>query len=183
MEASVRGERARARVRRRRHREAIPEREIEAWITGMTDAAMKLVGELVQGTVTIDNNTIHAWRWRGPRETLFTNTQMRGSVGQQANEGTRIYSACGSRTMSCDRHGEIVPSPESNGLVVGSYERGVTPTEYYFHLIGGREGLTDTAVKTAETGYLQRKLVKSMESLQVKHGGLVKNSIGEVIQF
>ena len=33
--------------------------------------------------------------------------------------------------------------------------------------MGGREGLIDTAVKTAQTGYVQRKLVKSMEDLTV----------------
>lgn len=42
--------------------------------------------------------------------------------------------------------------PESRGFVENSYLAGLTPTEFYFHAMGGREGLIDTAVKTAETG-------------------------------
>ena len=41
-----------------------------------------------------------------------------------------------------------------------SYLAGLTPSEFYFHAMGGREGLIDTAVKTAETGYIQRRLIK-----------------------
>ena len=46
--------------------------------------------------------------------------------------------------------------------------------------MGGREGLIDTAVKTAETGYIQRRLVKSMEDIMVKYDGTIRNSLGEV---
>ena len=49
--------------------------------------------------------------------------------------------------------------------------------------MGGREGLIDTAVKTAETGYIQRRLVKSMEDVMVKYDGTIRNSLGEVLQF
>lgn len=48
---------------------------------------------------------------------------------------------------------------------------------------GGREGLVDTAVKTAETGYIQRRLVKSMESIKVHYDATVRNSLGDIIQF
>ena len=51
-------------------------------------------------------------------------------------------------------------SPESKGFVENSYLAGLTPTEFFFHAMGGREGLIDTAIKTASTGYIQRRLVK-----------------------
>ena len=60
---------------------------------------------------------------------------------------------------------------------------GLTPSEFYFHAMGGREGLIDTAVKTAETGYIQRRLIKAMESVMVQYDGTVRNSVGQVIQF
>jgi len=44
-------------------------------------------------------------------------------------------------------------------------------------------GLIDTAVKTAETGYIQRRLVKALEDVMVKYDGTVRNSLGHVIQF
>ena len=64
-----------------------------------------------------------------------------------------------------------------------SYLRGLTPTEFFFHAMAGREGLIDTAVKTAETGYIQRRLVKAMEDVMVKYDGTVRNSLGDIVQF
>lgn len=49
--------------------------------------------------------------------------------------------------------------------------------------MGGREGLIDTAVKTAETGYIQRRLIKAMESVMVHYDGTVRNSVGQLIQL
>lgn len=51
-------------------------------------------------------------------------------------------------------------TPAAKGFVENSFYSGLTPTEFFFHTMGGREGLVDTAVKTAETGYMQRRLVK-----------------------
>jgi DNA-directed RNA polymerase beta' subunit len=55
---------------------------------------------------------------------------------------------------------------ESKGFVENSYLKGLTPSEFFMHAMGGREGLVDTAVKTAETGYIQRRLVRDR-----KHDG------------
>ncbi len=45
--------------------------------------------------------------------------------------------------------------PAAKGFVADSFYSGLTPTEFFFHTMAGREGLVDTAVKTAETGYMQ----------------------------
>lgn len=55
----------------------------------------------------------------------------------------------------------------------------MTPTEFFFHTIAGREGLVDTAVKTAETGSLQRRLAKCLEDLIVHYDGSARNAIGD----
>eukprot|EP00873_Tetraselmis_striata_P038203 jgi/Tetstr1/458467/TSEL_004322.t2 len=96
-------------------------------------------------------------------------------------EGKRIPYGFARRTLphfTVDDYG-----PESRGFVENSYLRGLTPQEFYFHAMGGREGLIDTAVKTASTGYIQRRLVKSMEDVIIKYDGTVRNSVGDVIQF
>jgi DNA-directed RNA polymerase II subunit RPB1 len=49
--------------------------------------------------------------------------------------------------------------------------------------MGGREGLIDTAVKTAETGYIQRRLIKALEDVMVKYDGTVRTSKQQIIQF
>jgi DNA-directed RNA polymerase III subunit RPC1 len=54
----------------------------------------------------------------------------------------------------------VAKIPAAKGFVENSFYSGLTPTEFFFHTMGGREGLVDTAVKTAETGYMQRRLVK-----------------------
>merc|ERR1712223_1520752 len=108
-------------------------------------------------------------------------SQVIACVGQQNVEGKRIPFGFRKRTLPHfikDDYG-----PESRGFVENSYLAGLTPSEFYFHAMGGREGLIDTAVKTAETGYTQRRLIKAMESVMVQYGGTVRNSVGQVIQF
>ena len=59
----------------------------------------------------------------------------------------------------------IFRSPTCMGFVANSFYLGLTPTEFFFHTMAGREGLVDTAVKTAETGYMSRRLMKALEDL------------------
>lgn len=61
--------------------------------------------------------------------------------------------------------------------MANSFYSGLTPTEFFFHTMAGREGLVDTAVKTAETGYMSRRwgcrlayLVLFLSSLHVTWG-------------
>ncbi|XP_010021451.1 PREDICTED: DNA-directed RNA polymerase II subunit RPB1, partial [Nestor notabilis] len=73
---------------------------------------------------------------------------------------------------------------EGKRIPFGFKHRTLPPlTEFFFHAMGGREGLIDTAVKTAETGYIQRRLIKSMESVMVKYDATVRNSINQVVQL
>ncbi len=49
--------------------------------------------------------------------------------------------------------------------------------------MAGREGLIDTAVKTSRSGYLQRCLIKQLESLIVSYDMTVRDNDGSIIQF
>ena len=107
--------------------------------------------------------------------------QIMACVGQQNVEGKRIPFGFYKRTLphfTKDDYG-----PESRGFVETSYIKGLTPTEFYFHAMGGREGLIDTAVKTSETGYIQRRLIKALEDVMVKYDGTVRNAAGHIVQF
>ena len=73
-------------------------------------------------------------------------------------------------------------SPESRGFVFSSFYKGLKPHEFFFHSMGGREGLSDTAVKTSRTGYIQRKLVKSLEDIVIKYDGTVRDSQNNLLQ-
>lgn len=73
--------------------------------------------------------------------------------------------------------------PASKGFVKNSFYTGLTATEFFFHTVGGREGLVDTAVKTAETGYMQRRLMKALEDLSIKYDNTVRTCSEDVVQF
>jgi hypothetical protein len=69
------------------------------------------------------------------------------------------------------------------GFVENSYLQGLSPQEFFFHAMGGREGLIDTAVKTANSGYIQRRLVKALEDLTIHYDNTVRTCTGSVVQF
>ena len=73
--------------------------------------------------------------------------------------------------------------PAAKGFVANSFFSGLTPTEFFFHTMGGREGLIDTAVMTAETGYMQRRLMKALEDMTIQYDNTVRVSTGSVVQF
>lgn len=108
-------------------------------------------------------------------------SQMTAAVGQQSLEGKRLPFGFKYRVLPHFPKDDY--SPASRGFVENSYLRGLTPQEFFFHAMGGREGLIDTAVKTAETGYIQRRLVKALEEVMIKYDSTVRNSLGDILQF
>ena len=128
-----------------------------------------------------DTNNVKLMVTAGSKGSFINISQMSACVGQQNVEGKRIPFGFVDRTLphfTKDDYG-----PESRGFVENSYLRGLTPQEFFFHAMGGREGLIDTAVKTSSTGYIQRRLVKALEDVMIKYDGTVRNSVGDVIQF
>ena len=71
----------------------------------------------------------------------------------------------------------------SRGFVSGSFYEGLDPDEFFAHSMASRIGLCNTAVKTADIGALQRKMVKSQEDLIVQYDGSVRNQNGNIFQF
>ena len=108
-------------------------------------------------------------------------SQMIAMVGQQAVGGRRIENGFVDRTLPHFEHHSLTPS--AKGFVANSFYSGLTATEFFFHAMGGREGLVDTAVKTAETGYMARRLMKALEDLSLQYDCSVRNSENTVVQF
>ena len=108
-------------------------------------------------------------------------TQMMAALGQQLIEGKRVQYTLQDRTLPhFSRYDDGV---ESRGFVQHSFVDGLMPAEFFFHAQAGREGLIDTAVKTSDTGYIQRRLMKTMEDQHVEYDGTVRNVTGSIIQF
>lgn len=108
-------------------------------------------------------------------------SQMIACVGQQTVNGTRMPN--GFQDRSLPHFLKHSKHPDAKGFVSNSFFDGLTATEFFFHTMGGREGLVDTAVKTAETGYMQRRLMKAMEDLCAKYDYSVRTSTEHLIQF
>jgi len=108
-------------------------------------------------------------------------TQMAGCVGQQAVRGERINRGYEDRTLAHYEPNDL--SAEAHGFVENSYRGGLTPREFFFHAMGGREGLVDTAVRTSKSGYLQRRLINALSELEVQYDGTVRDTSDRVVQF
>lgn len=107
--------------------------------------------------------------------------QMVACVGQQIIGGSRVRNGFQDRSLPHFR--KKSKNPPSKGFVRNSFFSGLTPPEFLFHAMSGREGLVDTAVKTAETGYMARRLMKALEDLCTHYDLSVRNSVGGIVQF
>mmetsp|Transcript_20397 Transcript_20397/g.36277 ORF Transcript_20397/g.36277 Transcript_20397/m.36277 type:complete len:1619 (-) Transcript_20397:363-5219(-) len=137
-------------------------------------------GKAVMKRLKRDNN-INMMVTAGSKGNNLNLCQIIACVGQQNVCGKRI--PCGFRDRTLPHFLKEDLGPESRGFVENSYLKGLTPQEFLFHAMGGREGVVDTACKTAETGYIQRRLVKAMEDVTLQYDGTIRNSLGEIIQF
>jgi len=117
----------------------------------------------------------------GARGSNLNIGQMTASVGQQSVRGKRIMRGYVQRALPYFEPQD--PSPKARGFVDSSYQSGLDPVEFFFHAMGGREGLVDTAVRTQQSGYMQRRLINALEHLRIEYDGTARNSVGDIIQF
>jgi DNA-directed RNA polymerase III subunit RPC1 len=117
----------------------------------------------------------------GSKGSALNTAQMMACVGQQTVSGKRIMNAFQDRALP--HFPRFAEDPASRGFVASSFYSGLSPTEFFFHGMAGREGIVDTAVKTAETGYIYRRLSKAMESLSVGYDASVRSVQGSIVQL
>tara|TARA_B100000902_G_scaffold192059_2_gene183527 strand:- start:4564 stop:9093 length:4530 start_codon:yes stop_codon:yes gene_type:complete len=152
----------------------------EARINGVLNGVRDTIGKAVTDPLTQDNN-LYCLIDSGTKGKRNNITQIMGPIGQQNLQGKRIPKTWPKRTLP---HFEVdEESPKSRGYIERSYRQGLSPAEHFFHAMSGREGVIDTAVKTAKSGYMQRKLVKAVENCVTKLDKTVRNSDGSIVQF
>jgi DNA-directed RNA polymerase beta' subunit len=117
----------------------------------------------------------------GSKGTPINISQMISCLGQQNVDGKRIPYGFDSRTLP--HFSKFDDSPQARGFIENSYISGLTAPELFFHAMGGRIGLIDTACKTSQTGYIQRRLIKGLEDLKVEYDMTVRNNKGRIVQF
>jgi DNA-directed RNA polymerase subunit A' len=156
------------------------EETVEMKIMQALGKARDEAGEIAEQYLDEDNPGV-VMADSGARGSMLNLTQMAGCVGQQAVRGERINRGYEGRTLSHFKPDDL--SADARGFVSHSYKEGLDPKEFFFHAMGGREGLVDTAVRTSKSGYLQRRLINALQELEAQYDGTVRNSKDDIVQF
>ncbi|KAI5480363.1 DNA-directed RNA polymerase III subunit RPC1 [Pseudohyphozyma bogoriensis] len=153
---------------------------LESMISGTLSRVRDKVGEICM-TELSRNNAPLIMATCGSKGSKINVSQMVACVGQQIIAGSRVPNGFQDRSLPHFPKG--AKDPPSKGFVRNSFYSGLVATEFLFHAISGREGLVDTAVKTAETGYMARRLMKALEDLSARYDKSVRSATGGVVQF
>ncbi|KAG9247944.1 hypothetical protein BJ878DRAFT_111427 [Calycina marina] len=156
------------------------EATLESKISGELNAVRKLAGEACTRSLSKYNSPLVMAK-SGSKGSDINVAQMVALVGQQIIGGARVPNGFQDRSLPHFTKNSV--APPAKGFVKNSFFSGLRPTEFLMHAMSGREGLVDTAVKTAETGYMSRRLMKSLEDLSVQYDNTVRNSSNIVVQF
>ena len=154
--------------------------EFEMQVNAILSGATKEAGNI--GLKNLDpNNRFVQMVNAGSKGSELNISQMISCLGQQNINGKRIPYGFDNRTLP--HFSKYDDSMAARGFVESSYISGLRPEELFFHAMGGRVGLIDTAVKTSQTGYIQRRLIKGMEDLKVEYDMTVRNNKNKIVQF
>jgi DNA-directed RNA polymerase II subunit RPB1 len=154
--------------------------EFETKVNNLLNKANEESGKIGRKSLSKNNRFLMIVN-SGSKGSLINISQMISCIGQQNIDGKRIPYGFDSRTLP--HYTKFDDSPNARGFIENSYITGLTAPELFFHAMGGRIGLIDTAVKTSQTGYIQRRLIKGLEDLKIEYDMTVRNSKGKIIQF
>ena len=154
--------------------------EFESSINKQLNKANEEAGKIGRKSLNKDNRFLMIVD-SGSKGTLINISQMISCLGQTNVDGKRIPYGFDSRTLP--HFNKFDDSPGARGFIENSYISGLTAPELFFHAMGGRIGLIDTACKTSSTGYIQRRLIKGLEDLRVEYDMTVRNNMGKIVQF
>ena len=154
--------------------------EFETQVNSLLDDARSQAGIIGRKSLDKDNRFVIMVN-AGSKGSEINISQMISCLGQQTVDGKRIPYGFDDRTLP--HFQKYDDSPAARGFVENSFIGGLTPQELFFHAMGGRVGLIDTAVKTSQTGYIQRRLIKGMEDLKVEYDMTVRNNKNKIVQF
>ena len=157
-----------------------PEDMLENYIMNELSKARDKAARIVEKVIP-ETNSGYIMAKTGARGSSLNLGQMMAMLGQQSIRGKRITRGYTLRALSHFKKGDI--TPEATGFVSSSFRDGLNVLEFVFHSMAGREGLVDTAVRTQQSGYLQRRLINALEHLRVEYDLTVRDPEGGIIQF
>jgi DNA-directed RNA polymerase subunit A' len=153
---------------------------LEAYIVNELSKARDNAGSIADHSFD-DNNPAKIMATTGARGSALNIGQMAGSLGQQSRRGQRLLKGYNNRALP--HFEENDRNPDAHGFVKSNYRDGLSTLEFFFHAMAGREGLVDTAVRTQQSGYMQRRLINALEHIRLEYDGTVRDPHGHIIQF
>ena len=154
--------------------------EFEMRINNILNQATSETGKVGLKSLNKDNRFVTMVN-AGSKGSDLNISFMISCLGQQNVDGKRIPYGFEHRTLP--HFNKFDDSPGARGFVENSYINGLSPQELFFHAMGGRIGLIDTAIKTASTGYISRRLVKGLEDLMVNYDMTIRTNKNKIVQF
>jgi DNA-directed RNA polymerase II subunit RPB1 len=154
--------------------------EFETQVNNILNQATSESGTIGLNSLSKDNRFVTMVK-AGSKGSDLNISFMISCLGQQNVDGKRIPYGFEHRTLP--HYAKYDDTPVARGFVESSYINGLSPQELFFHAMGGRVGLIDTAVKTSTTGYIQRRLIKGLEDLMVSYDMTVRNNKNKIVQF
>jgi len=154
--------------------------QLESEVNGILNEAAAESGKIGRKNLEQENRFVIMVN-AGSKGSDLNISQMISCLGQQNVDGKRIPYGFDDRTLPHFK--KYDDSPGARGFVENSFIGGLTPEELFFHAMGGRVGLIDTAVKTSQTGYIQRRLIKGMEDFKIEYDMTVRNHQNKIVQF
>ncbi|MGC2385744.1 MAG: DNA-directed RNA polymerase subunit A' [Nitrososphaeraceae archaeon] len=157
-----------------------PEEALELYVVNELSRARDRAGRTADRAFPDDNSGI-IMASTGARGSTLNIGQMTAALGQQSIRGKRIQKGYHNRSLPHFKKND--PNPDSKGFIKSNYRDGLSPLEFFFHAMGGREGLVDTAVRTQQSGYMQRRLINALEHLKIEYDHTVRDPHGNIIQY
>jgi len=156
------------------------EEEFETQVNNILNQATSESGKIGLKSLGANNRFVTMVK-AGSKGSDLNISFMISCLGQQNVDGKRIPYGFEHRTLP--HFSKFDDSPSARGFVESSYINGLSPQELFFHAMGGRVGLIDTAVKTSTTGYIQRRLIKGLEDLMVHYDMTIRTNKNKIVQF
>jgi len=153
---------------------------LEEKIMQITSRSREDAGKLVEKSLGYENTALIMAKI-GARGSLLNAIQMAAMVGQQAVRSKRLTRGYRGRTLPHFKKNDY--GAGARGFVFGSFKTGLSPTEFFHHSMGGRESLVNTAIRTARSGYMQRRLINALQDMVVMGDLSVRDSRGIIVQF
>ncbi len=152
---------------------------LEAQIMNVLSTGVSRISEIINEK--LGRSDIFSMIDSGSKGSLINTTQMAAVVGQETILGKRIKRGYMGRTLPHVKHGDL--SPMAHGFVSHGFKQGLSPFEFFWNIMNGREGLMDKSLRTRKSGYMQRRLMNALQDMKVEHDMTVRNAAGEIIQF